>query len=79
MPKELPIVSTLNVWLAKVAIALTDASIYYDKAEVAWLMKATAPTATFENLEDSGEPRFHGLDSMLAIALRAQSKTGRVG
>ena len=52
-PKELPTVSTLNVWLAKVATALTEASVYYDKAEVAWLMTATAPTATFENLEDS--------------------------
>ena len=68
-PKELPTVSTLNVWLAKVATTLTDASVYYDKAEVAWLMKATAPTATFEDLEDPGEPRFQGLGAMLTSAM----------
>ena len=60
IPNELPTVSTWNVWLVKVATALTEASVYYDKAEVTWLMKATAPTATFEHLEDSGEPRFQG-------------------
>ena len=57
-PKELPNVSTLNVWLAKVAIALTEASICYDKAEVAWLMEATAPVAIFENLWGLGRASF---------------------
>ena len=61
-PKELPNASTLNVWLAKVATVLTGASVYYDKAEV-------------ESWEDSGEPRFNGLDSMLATALQAQVKS----
>ena len=53
--------------------------MYYDKAEVAWQMKATPPTATFENLEDSGEPRFQGLDTMLATALQAVVKSGELG
>ena len=79
IPKELPNVSTLNVWLAKVATALTEASVYYDKAEVAWLMKATVSTATFEGLEDSGEHRFHGLDTMLATALQAVVTKGELG
>ena len=70
IPKELATVSTLNVWLAKVTAALTDASVYYDKAEVAWLMKVTTPTATFEDLSDPGEPRFQGLDAMLAMPSR---------
>ena len=79
IPKELPTVSTLNVWLAKVATALTEASVYYDKAEVAWLMKVTTPAATFDALADSGEPRFHGLDTMLAPALQALVTTGELG
>ena len=70
-PKEFPNVSTLNVGLAKVATALTEASVYYDKADVAWLMNSIAPTSTFDSLEDSGEHRFHGFDSMLATALQA--------
>ena len=53
--------------------------MYYDKAEVAWLMKATISTATFEGLEDSGEPRFHGLDTMLATALQAVVTKGELG
>ena len=69
----------LSVWLAKVATALTDASIYYDKADVPWLMKARAPDATFESLDDPGEPRFQGLGAMLATALQAQIKTGELG
>ena len=53
--------------------------MYYDKAEVAWLMKATLPAATFEDLEDSGEPRFQGLDAMLATAFQAVVRTGELG
>ena len=53
--------------------------MYYDKAEAAWLMIATAPTTTFANLEDSGEPRFQGLGTMLATALQAVVKTGELG
>ena len=41
LPNELPNVNTLQVWLAKVARALTEASVSSDKAEVGWLMKAT--------------------------------------
>ena len=35
MPDELPNVSSLQVWLAKAATTLTEASVYYVKAEVA--------------------------------------------
>ena len=48
-PLELPIVNTLQVWLAKVATALTEASVRNDKAEVGWLMKATGNSETFES------------------------------
>ena len=41
IPEELPSVNTLQVWLAKVATALTDASARNDKAEVGWFVKAT--------------------------------------
>ena len=78
-PKELPNVSTLNARLANVATALTEASVYYDMAEAAWLLKATSATATFESLEDSGEPRFQRLGSMRATALQALVKAGELG
>ena len=65
--------------LANVAIPVTEASIYYDRAEVPWLMKACEPDATFESLYDPGERRFQGLDTMLATALQAQIKTGELG
>ena len=78
-PKELPNVTNLTGWLAEVATALTEASIYYGKAEVPWLMKACAPDATFESLDDPGEPRYQSLDTMLATALQARVKTGELG
>ena len=61
--------------LAKITTALIDASVHYDKAEVAWQMKACDAAESFETLGESGEPRFHGLDSMLATALQSL-KTG---
>ena len=67
------------MWLAKVAIALTEASGYSDEAEVAWLMKVCDPTASVETQEESGEPRFQGLDSMLATAPQARAKTDGLG
>ena len=71
--------STGSVWMAKVATTLTEASVYYDQAEVAWQMKVTTPGITFEALADCGEPRFHGLDTMLATSLQAIVKTGELG
>ena len=53
--------------------------MYYDQAEAAWLMRLRPHTASFESLEDSGEPRLHGLDTMLATALQALVKTGELG
>jgi hypothetical protein len=41
IPKDLPVVNTWQVWLAKVAAALTEASVHSDKAVVGWLVKAT--------------------------------------
>ena len=35
--------------------------------------------ATFETLEDSGEPRVQGLGSMFATALQTQIKPGELG
>ena len=46
IPKELPNATNVSVWLANEATALAEASIYYDKADVPWLMKACEPDST---------------------------------
>ena len=62
--------------MAKVAVALTEASVHNDKADGGWSMKATGNSETFGSLFDSGGACFHGLDFMRAIALHSQIKSG---
>ena len=77
MPKELPTVNDLHHWLALTAVALVAASVYDDRAEVAWFSKVNDPRITFEALADSERDRFKNLEVMLANLL--QSKIGKAG
>ena len=72
MPPKLPNVVHLRMWLASVSAALVEASAYDDQAEIKWFRAVSDGVATFDDLEDSGEPRFNNLDMMLPIALNAK-------
>jgi hypothetical protein len=75
-PEGAPTDDSLSVWSAKVATALTEASIYHDKADVPWLMRACDPDTSFDY---PVEQRLQGLGTMLATNLQAQIKTGELG
>ena len=60
------------MWLANVSAALVEASAYDDQAEITWFRSVSDGVATFDDLEDSGEPKFNNLDMMLATALNAK-------
>ena len=77
--KEPLVVNTMQIRLAKVATALTEASAHNDKAEVAWLMTATYSCEAFESVLDSGGTRFHGLDSTLVTALLSRTHRASCG
>ena len=72
MPPTIPNVVHLRLWLANVSAALVEASAYDDQAEIAWLRAVSDGSATFDDLEDSGDQQFNNLDMMLATALHAK-------
>jgi hypothetical protein len=72
MPPKIPNVVHLRMWLANVSVALVEASAYDDQAEIAWFRAVSDGSATFDDLEDSGDQRFNNLDMMLATALNAK-------
>ena len=45
------------------------ASSFYDNEEISRLEKIRSPEDTLEPLEDSGQDRFHGLNTKLSAAL----------
>ena len=69
MVPAFPTVTQLNEWGQAIARALVAASPYEDRAEVAWFKRASQKGATFEDLADVGESRFHQLDAMLCQKL----------
>ena len=64
-----PTVAQMSQWQRTVARALVAASVYDDKAEVAWFKRASETGVTFEDLADVGEERFMALDQLLCQAL----------
>jgi hypothetical protein len=80
MPPKIPNVVHLRMWLANVSAALVEASAYDDQAEIAWFRAVSDGSATFDDLEDSGDQRYINLAMMLATALNAKlDQTGDLG
>ena len=62
-----PHVANLNAWLIQLGKNLVDCSSFDDCAEMGWIEECKHKT--FEQLLDSGEPRFRKLDLKLANTL----------
>ena len=71
---KFPKVTNLKQWRIGVCRGLLNASGRSDAAEIPWLLKATGGTKKYDDLEDSGDPRFRTLDQKLAVALVATVK-----
>jgi myosin heavy subunit len=66
-----PDVSSIANWVQKLSANLVTASGRSDSAEVKWIKEVQAPDMTFDKLADSGEARFHGLDTKLSFSAQA--------
>ena len=67
-------VTNLKQWRMGVCRGLANASGRSDAAEIPWLLEATGGAKKYDDLEDSGDPRFRTLDQRLAFALVATIK-----
>jgi hypothetical protein len=76
VPAELPAIRHVSVWLARVATAESDASVFNDRADDAWLLKANAPCESCASLVESGGARYLGLGAMLSVGLQSKITTG---
>ena len=63
----LPGIVQLTDWKSQLVQNLVASSVRFGKKEVAWFNECE--TKTFEELADSGEERFHYLDTLLTPAL----------
>ena len=68
---KFPKIVNIKQWRIGVCRGLCTASGRIDSLEIYWFMEATDGTKTFEQLSDSGEPRYQTLDQKLAVALLA--------
>ena len=67
-----PSIGDLDIWKARVVQAVVAASGDQEQAPwMTWLSEATVDEPDLVSLQDSGDIRFHSIDTKLAIALQA--------